>query len=100
MARDWRRAVLAACAAMLLAGVCATRAYAQAADNEDAPAEGSDSAAKKKQDPADAQRTIEAAVKQLQAGRAEQAVKALSATLAGGNLPPAIMARALYVRGM
>lgn len=100
MARDWRRAVLAACAAMVLAGVCAPGAYAQAADNEDASAQGSNSSAKKKQDPADAQRTIEAAVKQLHAGRAEQAVQALSATLAGGNLPPAIMARALYVRGM
>lgn len=99
MARDWRRVVLAACAALVLAGVWAPGAYAQA-DDDDAPAQGSNSSAKKKQDPADAQRTIEAAVKQLQAGRAEQAVQALSATLAGGNLPPALMARALYVRGM
>jgi cell division septation protein DedD len=46
------------------------------------------------------QNVIDAALKQLQAGRADQAVQALSGAVAGGNLPPAIMAKALYVRGV
>jgi hypothetical protein len=53
----------------------------------------------KKQDAVEAQRTIEAAGKLLKGGKAEQAVQSLSATMAGGNLPPAILAKALYVRG-
>ena len=94
MARDWRRAVLAAFAAAMLGGACALGANAQ-------PADGDRSAiAATRQDPAAAQRAIEAALKQLEAGRTERAVQALSATLAAGNLPPAIMAKALYVRGM
>ena len=36
----------------------------------------------------------------LQSGKTQQAAQALTATLAGGNLPPAIMARALYMRGV
>jgi hypothetical protein len=57
-------------------------------------------AKKKKQDPVEAQRAVDAAGKLLQAGKAEQAAQSLTVTLAGGNLPPAIMARALYLRGI
>jgi cell division septation protein DedD len=97
MARHWRTAVLAAFAAAMLACACAPGAFAQSAEEGGAKAEKK---AKKKQDPAEAQRVIEAAQKQLQAGKAEQAVQALTATVAGGNLPPAILAKALYVRGV
>jgi cell division septation protein DedD len=109
MARDWRRAVFAVVAAAMLSGACALGPHALAAADEEpeeeqtkdaAPDAAPKASAKKKQDPADAQRAIEAALKQLQAGRTEQAVQAVSATLAGGNLPPAILAKALYVRGM
>jgi cell division septation protein DedD len=99
MARDWRRAVFAAFSAAMLGCACAPGASAQSAE-EESQDEKADSKAKKKQDPADAQRTIEAALQQLQAGKASQALQAVSATVAGGNLPPAIMAKALYVRGM
>ena len=57
-------------------------------------------AKKKRQDPVEAQRAIESANKLLQSGKAEQATQALTATLAGGNLPPAVMAKALYLRGV
>jgi cell division septation protein DedD len=107
MARDWRRAVLAAVAAAMLGGACVLAAQAQAAE-EEPEGEQAEAAAdaqpgksgKKRQDPAEAQRAIEAAQKQLQAGRTEQAVQGLTAVLSGGNLPPAILARAFYVRGM
>ena len=102
MARDWRRAMLAAFAAAVLGCACALGAFAQPAEEEPQEDEkaATDAKAKKKQDPAEAQRTIEAALQQLQAGKAAQALQAVSATVAGGNLPPAIMAKALYVRGM
>ena len=61
---------------------------------QDAPAK------KKRQDPAEAQRAIEAAAKLLETGKADPAVHALTAVLAGGNLPPAIMAKALFYRGI
>jgi cell division septation protein DedD len=106
MARDWRRAVLAAVAAAMLGGVCGLAAQARAAE-EEPEGEQAEAAAdaqpgksgKKRQDPSEAQRVIEAAQKQLQAGKAEQAVHGLTAVLSGGNLPPAILARAFYVRG-
>lgn len=108
MARDWWRVVLAALATAMLGAACVLGAHAQATneepDAEEAKAPAGEqpkaSAKKKKQDPADAQRAIDAAAKALQAGKVEQAVQALSATLAGGNLPPAVMAKAFYVRGM
>jgi hypothetical protein len=102
MARDWRRAVLAAFAAAMLGCACALGALAQQAEEEPQGDEkaATDAKAKKKQDPAEAQRAIEAAMQQLQAGKAAQALQAVSATVAGGNLPPAILAKALYVRGM
>ncbi len=52
-----------------------------------------------KRDPATAQATIEASAKLLEAGKIDQAVSSLTSAISGGNLPPAIMARALYLRG-
>jgi cell division septation protein DedD len=112
MARAWRRSALAAVAAAILGGACATAVGVQAwaaqdeADEEPAqeqqaaPEEQSPKPGKKRQDPVEAQRAIEAALKQLQAGRPELALQSMTSTLSGGNLPPAIMAKALYVRGM
>jgi cell division septation protein DedD len=111
MARDWRRLVLAALAAAMLAGACALGgghgAFAQHADEQaeeqdEGKENGKDTGkkGKKKQDPAEAQRIVEVALKQLQAGKVGEAVQAVTATVAAGNLPPAIMAKALYVRGM
>jgi cell division septation protein DedD len=105
MARDWRRAVMAALAALMLGSVCVLAARALAAEEEPngeqaGEAPGASKGARKRQDPAEAQRAIESALKQLQAGRAEQAAQSMTAVLSGGNLPPAIMAKALYVRGM
>jgi cell division septation protein DedD len=106
MARDWRSVVLAALAAAMLAGACvlgsalggALGAFAQAAEEDED--EGKAKTKAKKQDPADAQRAIDAALKHLQAGKTAEAVQAATATMTGGNLPPAIMAKALYVRGV
>ena len=67
------------------------------------PADGDEKGAPqkaKKQDPVEAQRAIEAAHKLLEAGKAEQASQALAAVIEGGNLPPAIMAKALLYRGI
>ena len=118
MARDWRKVALAVLAAAALASVCVlgSRVEAQqAAKTAKAPAnrphpkqrktmtrrsQAKAPAKKKRQDPVEAQRAIDAADKLLQGGKAEQAAQALTATLAGGNLPPAIMARALYMRGI
>jgi len=99
MARDWWRSVLAASALAVLGAVCAVGANAQPTDEE---TEGGQpkASAKKKQDPVDAQRAIEAATKLLNAGKVDQAVQALSVALAGGNLPPAVMAKAFYLRGL
>jgi SPOR domain len=60
---------------------------------------GGPAAAKKKHDPAEAQRAVEHAGKLIEAGKTEQAIQVLSATLAAGNLPAAIMAKALLYRG-
>ena len=57
-------------------------------------------AAKQKHDPAEAQRAVANAGKLLEAGKHEQAIATLSATLAGGNLAPATMAKAMLYRGI
>jgi hypothetical protein len=115
MAGDWRRLTIAVLAAAAVALTCATSVDAQsrakaaakkakpaAADAESgedgAPKE--EPAKKKKQDPAEAQRAIEAAAKLLEAGKADPALQALTTVISGGNLPPAIMAKALYYRGI
>jgi sporulation related protein len=88
---------------------CAFSTFAFAAgkpapDKAAAPAEAGKAAepatAKKKHDPAEAQRAVDNAGKLIEAGKTEQAIQVLSATLAGGNLPPAIMAKALFYRGI
>ena len=94
MARKGWRVVLAALAAATLGTACVPSAHAQSSK------EAAKAPAKKKQDPVEAQRGIEAAAKLLQSGKVDQAVQSLTATLSGGNLPPAVMAKALYVRGM
>jgi SPOR domain len=99
MAGYWRSVVPAALCAAALSAVCLVGAHAQS-DDEPAAKEKEPAAKVKKQDPVEAQRAIEAAGKLLKSGKIEQAVQSLSATLAGGNLPPAVMAKALYVRGL
>lgn len=92
-----------------LAAACSTGALAASKAADDNGAAGAEAepgtqvaqaSAKKKADPAEAQRAVEHAAKLIDAGKTEQAVQALSATLAGGNLPPAVMARALLLRGI
>ena len=121
MTRDWRKVALAVLAAAALAAVCAigsrveaqqtakaAKAPAKAAppeakkddaeDGEEEPAKAP-AAKKKKQDPVEAQRAIDAAAKLLQSGKADQAAQALTATL-GGRQPASGHhgARALYAR--
>src|SRR5262245_49075499 len=98
MAREGWRVFLAGLATAALAAGLVLGAQAQEAKED--TKEGAKAPAKKKQDPVEAQRAIEAATKLLKAGKADQAVQSLSATLGGGNLPPAVMAKALYVRGL
>lgn len=124
MARVWRRRALAVSTAAALGIVCAlsvdaqspapsksaakAKAKAKEAPKEEAAApeeEGEEAPAKKptktaKQDPAQAQKTIEQAAKLLEAGKASEAAQSLTAVLSGGNLPPAIMAKALLYRGI
>jgi tetratricopeptide (TPR) repeat protein len=57
-------------------------------------------AAAKRKDPAEAQRTLDSGIKLLQAGKAEQAIQTFSSAITGGGLPPTLMARALYQRGL
>jgi hypothetical protein len=120
MARDWRSLALAALAAAALAltGVMSVQAQTSAKTAKAAPKKAPEAQQKaadddepeelkpeakskrKKQDPAEAQRAVEAAAKLLEGGKAEQAVQTLTTTISGGNLPPAIMAKALLYRGM
>ncbi|MET0653421.1 MAG: SPOR domain-containing protein [Hyphomicrobiaceae bacterium] len=120
MARDWRSLALAvfAAAALTLTGALGAEAQtnpkaapkaapkqpqkaAEPAD-DDEPEELKPEAKPKakKQDPVEAQRAIEGTIKLLDNGKADQAVQALTNTISGGNLPPAIMAKALLYRGM
>ena len=121
MARDWRSLALAAltAAALALTGVLGAEAQTSAkaakaakaapkeaqkaaSPDDDEPEELKPEAKpkRKKQDPVEAQRAIEGAVKLLENGKADQAVQALTTTISGGNLPPAIMAKAMLYRGM
>jgi cell division septation protein DedD len=111
MARDWRKVALAVFTAATLGAGFALGAHAQSANQpaktakapEPAPSDEDEAKApakKKRQDPAEAQRAIDSAAKLLETGKADQAAQALTLTLAGGNLPPAILAKAFYVRGM
>jgi hypothetical protein len=116
MTGDWRRLALTALAAAAVAVACVTHTQAQGpapttakkdpANEADAepPADGAEAGAKKpakkRQDPVEAQRAIEAALKLLEVGKPDQATQALTTVLNGGNLPPAIMAKALLYRGI
>jgi hypothetical protein len=109
---DWRRLALAAVAALIIAVAGTASLKAQAPDAKagakKAPpneaggeAEGHGGEAKRKrQDPDEAQRTIDAAFQQLGAGKSAEAAHALTRVLNGGGLPPAIMAKALLYRGI
>jgi cell division protein FtsN len=116
VARDWRWLTVAALSAAAVATACLATADAQAPpkaatkkakqakeaeqDQDGDEAAKKAAAKKKKQDPAEAQRTIDASVKMLESGKAEAAQQGLTGVLGGGNLPPAIMAKALYYRGI
>jgi hypothetical protein len=109
MARDWRLPILVpAAAAALLAFAYATEVTAagKAADSKDGSASDQTGAGtgkvpvKKKRDPTEAQHAVDNAQKLLESGKAEQAVQLLTSTLSSGNLPSAIMAKALLYRGI
>jgi len=122
MAPDWRSLALAAltAAALALTGVVGAQAQtsaktakaakvapkeapkaAEPADDDEPEELKPETKPKaKKQDPAEAQRAIEGALKLLENGKADQAVQTLTSTISGGNLPPATMAKALLYRGM
>jgi cell division septation protein DedD len=117
MARDWLRLVLATAVAFAMAGsLCAlTPATAQTTEPAKKTAKPAKKTAKKadaepetdeqgqpkkkKQDPAEAAKAIDAAFKLIESGKAEAAATSLTATLSAGNLPSGMMARALYYRG-
>lgn len=80
-----------------------TKAAAPAQQDEAAEAGEGDAKSPqkpKKRDPAEAQRSIENGIKLLQSGKSEQAIGTFSAVVSGGNLPPPVMAKALYHRGL
>src|SRR5262249_8082568 len=109
MTGDWRKLALAAAAAIALAATGAPHGVAQApakAGAKKAPAKEADSEAEantakhKRQDPVEAERAIDAAFEQLEAGKSAEAAHALTRVINGGGLPPAIMAKALLYRGI
>lgn len=125
MARDWPRLVLATAVAVAMVGVPCVIAPAAAQSTEpgkaSTPAKPTKSTkstkktakkasdaeqntdeqgqTRKKQDPAEAAKAIEAAQKMIEGGKADAAATSLTATLSAGNLPPGMMARALLYRG-
>jgi hypothetical protein len=85
------------------AKVPAEPAQSDATASEQSSQAASKPARKKKSGPegqASAEATVEAAKKLVESGKAEQAVQSLSTVLSAGSLPPPIMARALYWRGV
>lgn len=111
MTRYWLRLVLAVAIASAISAVpfAMSPAQAQSVSKKKAAAkkaaeEGQETPdgeqKKKRQDPVEAQKTIEAALKLIESGKTDAAVQSLTATLSAGNLPPGLMARALYYRGM
>jgi tetratricopeptide (TPR) repeat protein len=107
---DWGKVALAALTAAALGVGCLLDAYAQSPEPEEAQSEEAEvkaqegakvpPAGKKKQDPADARRSVDAAAKLLEAGKVDQAAQTATAALAAGNLPPPSLAKAFYVRGV
>ena len=113
MARSWPRLVLAVAIASAVSAsqfavpsalaqtVTKTAAKKKAAKPAEPAQDGEQPGeAKKRQDPVEAQKTIEASLKQIEGGKPDAAVNALTATITAGNLPPGLLARALYYRGM
>lgn len=113
MARSWLRLVLAVATASAVSAnsFAVPSASAQTVPKAAAKKKGAKPAeptqdgeqpaeTKKRQDPVEAQKTIEASLKQIEAGKPDLAVNALTATITAGNLPPGLLARALYYRGM
>jgi cell division septation protein DedD len=111
MTGDWRKLALAAAAAIALAATGASDGAAQTpapgkAGAKKAPAKGADGEAEdgaakpKRQDPIEAEHTIAAALQHLEAGKSAEAVQALTRVLNGGGLPPSMMAKALFYRGI
>jgi cell division septation protein DedD len=88
------------CAFLVAPAAAQTTASSAGKRSKKGPDNDAGDADKKKQDASEAQRAVEAALKLLEAGKAEAAVEQLTATLGAGSLPPAIMAKALYYRGM
>jgi SPOR domain len=79
----------------------ATKAKAAAAPQAESGEQAEPkAAAPKKVDPAAAERMIDSGIKLLQAGKVEPAIQTFSGAIAGGGLPPAQMARAMYQRGV
>ena len=72
---------------------------APAAKAAKAKLDAAGSAAPAKRDATTAQSDIDNASKLLAAGKIDPAIATLSTIISGGNLPPTIMARALYLRG-
>lgn len=109
MGRDWRQLVLAVAIAFAFAAApvvvpgseaqTVTKKKATKKQEEPAAEDAQAPPKKKKQDPAEAQKQIDAAQKLLESGKVDAAVQALTAVLSAGNLPPGLMARALYYRG-
>jgi hypothetical protein len=100
MRGDWRKLAFAAAAVVAAGAVCAQQAHAQTAAAKSAQPGKAKKAAAKTQEPADAQQSIDTALKLLEDGKSQQAEEALTALLKGGKLPPAIMAKALLYRGI
>ena len=83
-------------AALPVAGHAQTVTPEAASEAQDTPAAAK---ARKARDPADASRTLDAAAKSLDAGKAEQAVQQINSLLSGSKLDVRIMARAMVLRG-
>jgi SPOR domain len=85
------------------AKVPATPAQSDATASEPSNKAAGKSARKKKdatEGQAAVQAAIETAIKLVESGKADQAVQSLSTVLSAGSLPPTIMAKALYWRGV
>lgn len=74
-------------------------AHAQNIPEQPAATNDAQAKAPKTRTPADAQKTLDAAAKSLESGKAEQAVQQINALLSGPKLDVRIMARAMVIRG-
>ena len=83
-------------AALPVAGHAQTVTPETTSEAQDTPAAAK---AGKARDPADASRTLDAAAKSLDAGKAEQAIQQINSLLSGPKLDVRIMARAMVLRG-